>query len=113
MNILQIKINNMTAEELELESQQDKFDIYSDVNLEEFLIENGFQLDTYYGTNKRYVKEITEYQNLYVRIFSNVNKIVDVEYESLALTKHEKYNIISFETIETIEQLKHLIKALK
>ena len=81
-------------------------------NLEKFLIDNGFKLDTYYDTNKRYIKEITDCQNLYVRIFSNVNKIVDVEYENLAISPFEKYNIISFETIDKIEQLKHLIKAL-
>ena len=83
------------------------------INLEEFLLENNFELDSYYGTNKRYRKEITECQTLYVRIFSNVNKIADVEYENMALTKFEKTSIISFETIETIEKLKHLIEAIK
>jgi hypothetical protein len=87
--------------------------IHSVINIEDFLKDNNFQLDTYYGWNKRYVKEITEYQNLYVRIFSDINKIIDVEYENLAMTKHEKYGIISFETIENIKQLKHLLKALK
>ena len=87
--------------------------IPSVVNLEVFLKENNFKLDTYYDTNKRYVKVITEFQNLYVRIFSDVNKIVDVEYENLAMTKHEKYCIVSFETIENIEQLRYLLKALK
>lgn len=83
------------------------------INLEEFLLENNFELDTYYGTNKRYRKEITDCQTLYVRIFSNVNKIADVEYENMALTKFEKTSIISFETIETVEKLTHLIEALK
>ena len=83
------------------------------INLEEFLLENNFELDTYYGTNKRYRKEITNCQTLYVRIFSDVNKILDVEYEDRGLTKFENTSIISFETIEVIEQLTLLIEALK
>ena len=83
------------------------------INLEEFLLENNFELDTYYGTNKRYRKEITDCQTLYVRIYSDVNKIADVEYENMALTKFENTSIISFETIEVIEQLTLLIEALK
>ena len=86
--------------------------IHSAVNIENFLKENNFQLDTYYKTNKRYRKEITDCQTLYVRIYSDVNKIVDVEYEHRALTKFENGGIISFETIETIEQVELLIKAL-
>jgi len=82
------------------------------INLEEFLKQNGFLLDTYYGDNKRYCKTITDCQNLYVRIFSNVNKIVNVEYEEHPFTHHDNYSIISLETIETIEQLQFLILAL-
>ena len=81
------------------------------VDLEDFLKQNNFELDTYYETNKRYRKEITECQSLYVRIFSDVNKIVDVEYENIGLTKYETSGIISFETINTIKQLKNLLKA--
>lgn len=83
------------------------------INLEDFLTENNFELDSYYGTNKRYRKEITDCQTLYVRIFSDVNKIADVEYENTALTKFEKTSIVYFETIETVEKLTHLIEALK
>lgn len=83
------------------------------INLEDFLTENNFELDSYYGTNKRYRKEITDCQTLYVRIFSDVNKIADVEYENMALTKFEKTSIVYFETIETVEKLTHLIEALK
>jgi hypothetical protein len=85
----------------------------NNINLEDFLKDNGFQLHTYNGTNKRYVKEITDCQNLYVQIWSDVNKIVDVEYENLAVTKFDTKSIISFETIEKLEQLKHLLEALK
>ena len=87
--------------------------IHSAVNIENFLKENDFQLDTYYKTNKRYRKEITDCQTLYVRIYSDANKIVDVEYEHRALTKFENEGIISFETIEKVEQLKCLLEALK
>ena len=33
--------------------------------------------------------------------------------ENMALTKFEKTSIVSFETIETVEKLTHLIEALK
>lgn len=81
------------------------------MKIEDFLIDNNFQLSSYYNTNKRYRKEITDFQNLYVRIYSDTNKIVDVEYEHKAISKFDKDSIISFETIETIEQLENLIKA--
>lgn len=95
-----------------LNSKQ-QLDGCNSINLEDILIANEFELDTYYGTNKRYLKQITDNQNLYVRIFSDTNEIVDIEYETLAMSKYEKYNIISFQTIETVEHLKHLIDALK
>lgn len=85
----------------------------SEINLEDYLKENGFELDTYYGDNKRYCKAITDCQNLYVRIFASVNKVVNVEYESNPFTHHDTYDIISLETIDSIEQLKLLISALK
>lgn len=81
------------------------------INLEEFLRNNNFELDTYYHTNKRYMKRISEYQNLYVRIFSDINEIVSVEYENNPITQYDSYNLISFDTIETVDQLKKLIKA--
>lgn len=84
----------------------------SDINLEDFLKNNGFELETYYSTNKRYRKEITEHQTLYVRIYSDVNKIQNVEYESRAPNEFEKEGIICFDTIDTLSKLKLVIKAL-
>jgi hypothetical protein len=84
----------------------------SAVNLEEYLINNGFELYTYYHTNKRYRKEITDCQTLYVRIYSDVNTIQEVEYEHRAITKFETEGIISFETIDTLPKLQSLLKAL-
>ncbi len=83
-----------------------------EINLEDFLKNHDFELDTYYDTNKKYRKEITDCQTLYVRIYSDVNKIVDVQYEHRPLTDFEHGGNISFETIDTIEQLEYLIKAL-
>ena len=84
----------------------------SAVNLEDFLKENGFEIDTYYETNKRYRKEITDCQSLYVRIYSDVNTLQEVEYEHRAITKFEGEGIISFETIDTLPKLKSLLHAL-
>lgn len=84
----------------------------SAVNLEEYLKGNGFDLDTYYQTNKRYKKEITNCQFLYVRIYSDANTIQEVEYEHRASNKFEREGIISFETIDTLPKLKSLLKAL-
>lgn len=92
---------------------ENMLDEKTEINLEDYLKENGFELDTYYGDNKRYCKTITDYQNLYVRIFASVNKILEVEYEHIASCKFEREGCISFETIDTIEQLKLLISALK
>ena len=82
------------------------------VNLEEYLISNGFELDTYYRTNKRYRKEITDCQTLYVRIYSDVNTIQEVEYENRAITKFEREGTVSFETVDTLLKLKYLLEAL-
>lgn len=84
----------------------------SAVNLEEYFKGNGFELDTYYQTNKRYRKEITDCQTLYVRIYSDVNTIQEVEYEHRAITRFEREGIISFKTIDTLPKLKSLLKAL-
>ena len=81
--------------------------------LEKFLLENGFELYTYYRTNKRYVKRVTKNQNLYVRIYSDINKIIEVAYENVSTTNFEDNGIVLFDTIKTLEQLKHLIEALK
>lgn len=84
----------------------------SAVNLEDFLKQNGFEIDTYYQTNKRYRKEITDCQTLYVRIYSDVNTLQEVEYEHRAITKFEREGIISFETVDTLPKLKSLLDAL-
>ena len=84
-----------------------------EINLEIFLKENGFEFDTFYLTNKRYVKRVTENQNLYVRIYSDVNEITEVAYENVSTTNFEDSEIVLFDTIKTLEQLKYLIKALK
>jgi hypothetical protein len=84
----------------------------SAVNLEEYLKENGFELNTYYQTNKLYRKEITDCQILYVRIYSDVNTIQEVEYEHKAIHKFDREGRISFETIDTFSKLKSLLEAL-
>lgn len=83
------------------------------INLSEFLIENQFQLESWRrNAFERYRREITDYQTLYVKIDSDHNKIIDVEYESRPLSKFDEEGVISFETISDIRQLEHLIKAL-
>ena len=82
------------------------------VNLEKYLKDNGFELYTYYQTNKKYRKEITDCQTLYVRIYSDVNTIQEVEYEHRAITKFDREGIISFETIDTLPKLKSLLEAI-
>ena len=84
----------------------------SAVNLEEYLRNNGFELDTFYQTNKRYRKEITDCQTLYVRIYSDVNTIQEVEYEHRVITKFDREGVVSFETIDTLPKLTSLLKAL-
>ncbi len=81
--------------------------------IEDFLIKKGFELHTYNGANKRYYKEITEIDTIYVRIYSDANEIVEVEYENIPVDKFDSHNIVSFETINSLKQLKKLIKALK
>jgi len=81
-------------------------------NVEYFLEQNGFEVDSYYQTNKRYRKEITAYQTLYVRIYSDVNTLQEVEYEHRAITKFESEGKISFDTIDTLPKLKCLLEAL-
>ena len=83
------------------------------INLEIFLKENGFDLATFYLTNKKYIKRITGNQNLYVRIYSDINKIIEVAYENVSTTNFEDSGIILFDTIQTLDQLKCLIEALK
>lgn len=82
-------------------------------SVEKFLIASGFELETYYHTNKRYRKNIKDVGSLYVRIFSDTNKIIDVEYETVEI-HHQFYpsKIVSFETISSLKKLKFLIQAL-
>jgi hypothetical protein len=90
-------------------------DDVKDKNVEKFLIDNGFSLETYYETNKRYVKRINESQNLYVRIFSDKNEIVEVEYEQVGGAIYVDYDassVISLDTIQTLGELEYLVKAI-
>lgn len=80
--------------------------------LEQYLLDNNFELDTYYGTNKSYIKIITCDNFLYVRIFSNVGEIVDVEYEKKSTHKYDNKGRVSLPTIKTFDKLKLLIEAL-
>ena len=84
----------------------------NEVVLEDYLKDNGFQIENYYHTNKRFSKEITDYQTLYVRIYTDVNTLQEVEYEHRAMTRFERDCKISFETIDTIPKLKLLLEAL-
>jgi len=106
----------MNIDKSKLETQQKQSDIPSvsddAIILENFLKENGFEIDTYHQTNKRFRKEITDCQTLYVRIYSDANTLQEVEYEHRAITKFEKEGLISFETINTLPKLKNLLDAL-
>lgn len=109
------KINEMIETEipdLEEEEDLDKVFVESETNIEDFLKNNGFELSTYYQTNKRYRKEITECQSLYVRIYSNVNRIQNVQYEDVDVDGDGGESIVSFETIDSLEKLKKLLKSL-
>lgn len=81
-------------------------------NIEDFLVTSGFVLQAYYHTNKLYKKYITDYQILYVRIFSDVNTLQEVDYEEIPLTKFDKGGKITLETVTTLKKLKYLLKAL-
>ena len=81
-------------------------------NIEGFLKRNGFRLETYYGTHKRYCKNIAELEKLYVRVYSDANKIAWVEYGKKEINKYDIESIMSFSTVDTLEKLVHLLKAL-
>ena len=76
-------------------------------NIEEFLLDNCFELYSYYGSAKQYKKQIDGNQYLLVRIFSESNKISYVDY-------HDSYDdsSINLETIQSLKQLKLLLQAL-
>lgn len=108
------KINNL--EICESREEIDDIDIIYQkdnvVNIEDFLLSNGFELDTYYQSAKNYCKKITDWQTLCVRIFSDVNTIERVEYEHKGLSKYDKDSKVTFETIDTLTKLKCLLEAL-
>lgn len=81
-------------------------------NIEDFLVTSGFVLQAYYHTNKLYKKNITDYQILYVRIFSDVNTLQEVVYEEIPFSKFDKEGKITLETVTTLKKLKYLLKAL-
>jgi len=79
------------------------------MNLEQYLLNKKFTLDTYYGNNKTYIKPITDIQILKVSI--NGNTINFVNYECIALPGFHYDNTVDFETITTFKQLKSLVEA--
>jgi hypothetical protein len=81
-------------------------------NIEYYLKLHGFILDSKYESNLRYRRNINDCQTLYVTIYGNINKIVDVQYEHIALTDFEKEGILSLETVDSLDKLKYLLKAL-
>jgi len=80
--------------------------------LEKLLIVYGFELKTYYKTNKYFCKQISNQDQLCIRIFSDVDEIVSVEYEHIPLDKYDKYAIVSFKNIKNTDKLMLLIEAL-
>ncbi len=81
-------------------------------DLENFLLSNGFELDTYYQSAKNYCKKITDWQTLCDRIFSDVNTIERVEYSHKGISKYDEDSKVTFETIDTLTKLKCLLDAL-
>lgn len=67
-------------------------------NLDKFLLDNGFRLDTYYGNHKYYVNYLNDAQSLEVEIFSP-NEFVGVDYISKGSGK------VNIEPVQTVEQL--------
>jgi hypothetical protein len=54
----------------------------NETNLEKFLVEYGFELDTYYNHTKKFLKQIGGIEYLYVTIFSNTNILNSVVLET-------------------------------
>ena len=82
------------------------------MQLAKYLEEEGFKVDQFIGDNMLFEKHISEYQNLYVRIFNESDQILSVEYEQLERFDSE-YSKIMFDTIINLHQLKHLIESFK
>jgi hypothetical protein len=80
--------------------------------IEKFLLDNKFELWTYYQTNKRYRLELGHNDALLVRIYSDVGKLVEVEYEHTAFDHFDNNSTVSFSSIDTLKQLKFLVQSL-
>jgi len=80
--------------------------------IEKFLIDNKFELWTYYHTNKRYRLELGNNDALLVRIYSDTGKLVEVEYEHTAFDQFDNNSTVSFSSIDTLKQLKFLVQSL-
>jgi hypothetical protein len=79
---------------------------------QKFLVDNKFELWTYYQTNKRYRLELGNNDALLVRIYSDTGKIVEVEYEHIAFDQFDNNSTVSFSSIDTLKQLKFLVQSL-
>lgn len=82
------------------------------MDLEKLLLKHNFVVDTYYGYNKRFIKEISEDEVCFVRIYSDVNKLVEVEYEMIALTKYDRCGLVSLSFVNTHKKLKSFLELL-
>ena len=82
------------------------------MNIVKYLESREFVLYTYSGENKRYRKDVNEKQSLYVRVYSEANELIDVEYESVANHKYDSEGIVNFESIDTLEKLENLLSAI-
>jgi len=83
-------------------------------SVEKFLIDNKFELYSYYCENKRYSKQINPYQVLYVRIYSTINKIIEVEYEDISndMLQFRDDRIVPLDNVNTLKRLKFLLQAI-
>lgn len=79
--------------------------------LEEWLLEKGFELHTWYQTNKLFRLEICDDEFFYVRIWSGSDVIVSAEYKNKSIIPYNSDKIITMSTINTKEQVEHLLKA--
>lgn len=101
--------NEMSFNHFNITILEDKVE---DMNIEKYLKENGFTLESYYNFSKEYIKKITDSDTLYVRIESIQNQISYVKYETKKVSKFDEDNTVYFETINTLSKLDYLVKAL-
>jgi hypothetical protein len=80
--------------------------------IEKFLLDNKFDLWSYYQTNKRYCLELGNNDVLFVRIYSDTGKLIEVEYEHIAFDEFDNNSKVSFPSIDTLKQLKFLFQSL-